>query len=121
MDAIKTNYKYNFDKAENDTFSWDQFDGTSGNLLTHKATGRQIYQMSWDDTKEHVSEEIKQQVIAFMDELAILKNKKPSKQSPSVVITDHGFDNSNEPAHGQMGYCRKCHDYCYGDCDANGY
>jgi hypothetical protein len=121
MDAIKTNYKYNFDKAENDTFSWDQFDGTSGNTLKYKPTGRRIYQMTWTDTKETVSDEIKQAAIEFWDELKSLKNQKPSKQAPSVVVVDHGFDNSNEPAHGHMGYCRKCHDYCYGDCDANGY
>ena len=24
-----------------------------------------------------------------------------------------------EPKHGEHGYCRKCHSYCYGDCEAN--
>ena len=24
----------------------------------------------------------------------------------------------DEPAHGDNGYCRKCHSYCYGDCEA---
>jgi hypothetical protein len=31
----------------------------------------------------------------------------------SVAYTD------TEPKHGENGYCRKCHSYCYGDCEAN--
>lgn len=26
---------------------------------------------------------------------------------------------ASEPKHGENGYCRKCHSYCWGDCEAN--
>lgn len=112
MDAIKTNYKYNFDKAENDTFLWSSFDGTNGNSLTHKPTGRQIYQMTWMDDKKSVSDDIKQEAITFWSELATLQSQKPPKKASTHKIEE-------EPKHGENGYCRKCHSYCYGDCDAN--
>jgi hypothetical protein len=109
MTTIKTDTKYNFTKAENDIFSWTCWDGTSGNTLTHKASGRDIYHMNWlnDQGKmeEPVTGETKDQAIKFWAELEELQNQKPQ----SVEIT--------EETHG-AGWCEKCHSYCYGDCQA---
>lgn len=114
MDAIKTNYKYNFDKAENDVFSWSHWDGTNGGILRHKASGRSIYQMHWLNEKGKMAEEVtgetRKQALDFWAELAQLEAQKQPE-------TDEDYD--YEPEHGVDGYCRKCHSYCYGDCEAN--
>lgn len=111
---MKTNTKYNFDKAENEMFSWTEWDGTSGNTLMHKPSGRTIYQGHWLGTDgkmaESISEEIGLAVIEFRRELNELKNRKPERYTVGA---------GPEPQHGQNGYCRKCHSYCYGDCEAN--
>jgi hypothetical protein len=113
--TITTSTKYNFDKAENSIFSWSSWDGTSGKTLTHKATGRQIYQMSWLDKNGYMAEpvvgETREQAMAFWAELETLKNQKPPRRDEDYA--------EPEPKHGVNGYCRKCHSYCYGDCDAN--
>lgn len=110
--AIKTNTKYNFDEAENDVFSWKHFDGTGGNLLWHKESQRYIYQMSWlEDGKmsEPVTGEVRDQASAFWNELSALEEG---------YSEDDDCD-YQEPEHGENGYCRKCHSYCFGDCEAN--
>jgi len=106
MNAITTDTKYNFEKAENDTFSWTAFDGTSGKTLTHKESGRKIYQMAWVDTGEKVTDELKNQVILFRDELKKLQN--PEIEEIEFSEEEHG-----------IGWCNICHSYCYGDCQAN--
>ena len=117
MTTITTNTKYNFTDAESDLFSWSSFDGTSGKTLTHKASGRQIYQMQWCNkqgyTVEKVEGEICQAVKEFWAELRRLQAQKPP-----MVEADY-YDSDPEPKHGVNGYCRKCHSYCYTDCEAN--
>jgi hypothetical protein len=109
MTAIKTDTKYNFTSAENDIFSWSYFDGTSGKHLTHKASGRQIYHMSWLNEQgkmtEDVTGEIKNQAIEFWSELHKLQNAEP--EPVELVEEKHS-----------AGWCDKCHSYCYGDCQA---
>lgn len=121
--AIKTNSKYNFDKAENDVFSWNYWDGTSGSILTHKATGREIYQMQWctkGKCVEPVTGEIKDQAIAFWAELRNLREHPDALYTGAEVARIEELDaQMSEPKHGENGYCRKCHSYCYGDCEAN--
>lgn len=107
--TIKTNATYNFDKAEDDNFSWSAFDGTSGCILTHKASGREIYQMHYlsDGKKaEKVEGETRDLAIKFWDELNTLQNQKPIRIEENCE--EHGF-----------GWCDKCQSYCYGDCTAN--
>lgn len=111
MTTIQTDTKYNFREAESDQFSWSFWDGTNGKTLTHKPSGRQIYQMHWlnDQGKmaEKVEGETQQEVMNFWHELQKLQDQKP----PRVEV-----DFDPEPRHGENGYCRKCHSYCYGDC-----
>lgn len=112
MDAIKTSTKYNFDKAENDVFSWSTWDGTSGNMLKHKETGRWIYQMHWLNERgkmaERVDGDTREQASAFWAELEQLQAQKPPRREEDYSVEKHGF-----------GWCNKCHSYCYGDCEAN--
>jgi len=117
MTIITTNTKYNFTYAKNDLFSWSSFDGTNGNTLTHKPSGRQIYQMQWVDPKsgyvtETVDNETRKAVKDFWAELRNLQAQKPPR-------IEADYDYESEPRHGKNGYCRKCHSYCYGDCKAN--
>ena len=111
--TIITDKQYNFTTAENDTFAWTQWDGTNGKQLLHKATGKSIYQMQWigDNGKctETVDAETKALAIDFWAALAILQAQKPARNDEPI---------STEPQHGQNGYCRKCHSYCYGDCQS---
>ena len=112
--TIQTNTKYNFDKAQDDNFSWNFYDGTNGSILTHKASGREIYQMHWctgGKMAEKVEGEMCDAVRDFWAELHELQNAKP------VCLPENEPD--PEPEHGQNGYCRTCHSYCYGDCAAN--
>ena len=116
MTTITTDYKYNFTKAESDLFCWSTWDGTSGNTLTHKPSGRQIYQMHWLNAQGYMAEKVEgetcQAVEDYWAELRKLQEQKP----PRVEAV---YDFDPEPRHGQNGYCRKCHSYCYGDCKAN--
>ncbi len=111
---ITTDYKYNFTKAENETFTWDSF-LDDGGLLHHKASGRDIYQMHWIGANgrmaESVEGETREQVLAFWNELSNLQKQKPPRRDEPEI--------DPEPKHGVNGYCRKCHSYCYGDCEAN--
>ena len=107
--TIKTNTKYNFTEAENEIFAWESY---RKSYLTHKPTGRQIYQMRWINketgyTDQNVEGEIKEQAIAFLDEMWALRDQKPPRQMEFA-----------EPEHG-FGWCDKCESYCYGDCEAN--
>lgn len=109
--TIKTNTTYNFTEAEDDNFSWTTFDGTSGQLLIHKASGREIYQMHFctnGKMAERVEGETRDLAIKFWDELGALKDQKPPRRIETYVEEEHGF-----------GWCDKCQSYCYGDCDAN--
>jgi hypothetical protein len=113
-ERIVTDSKYNFAKAESDTFAWYKFDDTSGGSLLHKPSGRSLYQMRWIDPKtgyatEPVTGSEREGAIAFWAALRLLQDRKPA-----YVEQD-----DPEPQHGQNGYCRKCHSYCYGDCQAH--
>ena len=103
---ITTNKEYNFETAENDTFSWTRWDE---NTLFHKPTGYRIYQMMWVGNDgfvtSEVESEIKKAALLFWNELLSLRNQKPE---PVIEEVKHGF-----------GYCNKCGTYCYGDCEAN--
>lgn len=37
----------------------------------------------------------------------------------AIVDAEKNKYEEDEPEHGKNGYCRKCHSYCYGDCEAN--
>jgi hypothetical protein len=113
-EQIITSSKYNFVRAENDTFAWCKFDDTSGGSLLHKPSGRSLYQMRWIDpltgyATEAVTGSEREDAIMFWAALQILQDRKP-------VVENYDDD---EPKHGQNGYCRKCRSYCYGDCQAN--
>jgi hypothetical protein len=101
------------EKVETDDFCWNLYDGTNGNQLLHKKTGRNIYKMHWctDAGKmtTRVDDDVSNAVTAFWDELDKLQSQKPTR--PSAIV-------DSEPQHGQSGYCRKCHSYCWGDCSA---
>jgi len=46
---------------------------------------------------------------------------RPVARKPSTsVLVDDGNIHYGEPTHGVNGYCRRCHSYCWGDCEANG-
>jgi len=107
---IKTDTQYNFTKAENDIFSWDRY---SPDYLTYKPTGQRINQMEWYEWKNSqpiTDQSIRDAVTGFWAELETLQNHKPTTKMASE---------DPEPKHGENGYCRKCHSYCYGDCEAN--
>jgi hypothetical protein len=121
--TIITNTHYNFDKAENNVFAWNYWDGTSGGELLHKPTGRRIYQMYWLDGQgkmaEKVTGEIRDQAVAFWNELhALQENPDLYTGAEAAQIENLDFA-ASEPKHGENGYCRKCHSYCWGDCEAN--
>ena len=113
---IVTDSKYNPTRAESDTFAWYKFDDTSGGSLLHKPSGRSLYRMCWIDPKtgyatDPVTGDVREQVVAFWAALRLLQERKPA---PAYVDQP-----DPEPRHGEHGYCRKCHSYCYGDCQAN--
>lgn len=112
---ITTDKPKNFTKAENDLFLWNFWDGTNGNTLTHKPSGRQIYQMRWLDGEGKMADRVEDEVAeAAKSFRAALKELQAPKLTPrKVEVCD------DEPRHGVNGYCRKCHSYCYGDCGAN--
>ena len=118
--TITTSAKYNFEKAENDIFSWDYWDGDT---LTHKASGRSIYQMRWLNAEgkmaEPVEGETREQAIAFWRELRQLQDNPDSYTGAEVDKIAELTEREFEPEHGVNGYCRKCHSYCYSDCEAN--
>jgi len=112
--GLVTDKTYNPARAESDLFAWYKFDDTNGGTLLHKPSGRSLYQMRWIDpttgyATEPVTGEDREQAIAFWAALRIVGDRKPA-------IVEQPDD---EPKHGQNGYCRKCHSYCYGDCQAN--
>jgi hypothetical protein len=122
--TITTATKYN-DSAENDTFSWSRWDGTNGNMLYHKPTGQHIYQMAFLDGPNgtmgtKITGEAKEQAMAFWAALAELQAEPAPLYTgaESARIEELAFE-ASEPKHGQNGYCRKCHSYCWGDCEAN--
>lgn len=87
--TIQTNTHYNFDKAENDVFSWSYWDGTSGRILTHKATDRQIYQMHWLNEKGKMSDkvegDVREQALMFWSEFhAIQKEREAQMRKEST-------------------------------------
>lgn len=111
-----TDRPYGFVRAESDLFAWYKFDDTNGAKLTHKPSGRILYKMHWIDpvtgyANQPVTGIEREQAIAFWDALFARQQQKPPYVEQS--------DTDTEPRHGQNGYCRKCHSYCYGDCQAN--
>ena len=97
-----------FTDAENEIFTWDS---SSPDELTHKASKRSIYQMRWIDDKgfaaDFVDDNVRSEAMKFWTELYDLRN-------PKMVIVE-----AEEPEHGKNGYCRKCHTYCWGDCQSH--
>jgi hypothetical protein len=113
-DQLMTDKVYNPARAESDLFAWDRFDDTNGGKLLHKPSGRSLYQMRWIDpatgyATDPVTGEERDQAIAFWAALRIRRDRQPAYVAQS----------DTEPQHGHNGYCRKCHSYCYGDCQAN--
>lgn len=118
--AMTTNTRINFDKAETDEFSWTYYDGTSGKTLREKSTGREIYQMRYTDKNEAVTGETKEKAKAFWRALESLKEKPaPLFTGEEMARIEKIEFAMTEPKHGENGYCRKCHSYCWGDCEAN--
>lgn len=72
--TIKIDTPHNFTEAENDDFSWTTFDGTSGKCLTEKATGKEIYQMSYSYSNLPLSKETKLKVELFVAALDAIKS-----------------------------------------------
>lgn len=111
---ITTDTKYKFTKAESELFSWNIWDGTNGSTLTHKPSGRNIYQMHWlNERGEFASDvegETRIQALAFWGELRNMQDQ------PEPIITE---ETEAEPRHGENGYCRYCQSWCYGDCQAH--
>ena len=118
--AMTTNTRVNFEQAETDEFSWTYWDGTSGKTLREKSTGREIYQMRYTDKSEAITGETREKVMAFWRAMEGLKeNPAPlytGEESAKIEKMDFEM---TEPKHGKNGYCRKCHSYCWGDCEAN--
>lgn len=113
----------NFDKAENDEFTWTYWDGTSGKTLIRKPANREIYQMRYTDNGEAIEGDEKTKVMIFWQALKELQ-KAPRLQPPYTAEETARIEkleeyNESEPEHGISGYCRKCHSYCWGDCEAN--
>jgi hypothetical protein len=113
------------DSAENDTYSWSRWDGTNGNKLYHKPSGLYIYQMSFCDGPEEkmgtkITGEAKEEVMAFRAALAELQAEPAPLYTGAESARIEELDSEeSEPKHGPNGFCRKCHSYCYGDCEAN--
>src|SRR4030042_2910097 len=108
MTTLTTDCPKNFTKAENDLISWDRY---SPEYLTYKPTGQLINQMDWYEWKNSqpiTDQSIIDAVTEFWAALEALQNEKSETSSYDV-----------EPEHGENGYCRKCHSYCYGDCEVN--
>lgn len=113
-ERLVTDRAYDPTRAESDLFAWHKFDDTHGGKLLHKPSGRSLYQMCWIDpvtgyATEPVTGEEREQAIEFWHVLRIRAERKPI----TIARPD------DEPQHGENGYCRKCHSYCYGDCQAN--
>lgn len=113
-DELVTDKTYNPARVDSNLFAWYKFDDTDGSKLLHKSSGRSLYQMRWIDpvtgfATEPVTGEDREQAIAFWAALQIVIDRKPA-------IIEQA---DTEPKHGQNGYCRKCHSYCYGDCQAS--
>lgn len=84
------------------------------------------YEWSWAD--EHVIRDtatgkthyndLNEEMMVFWDAVEIIRNKQTSAP---MTMEEQGYadDYVDEPKHGEHGYCRKCHSYCYGDCEAN--
>lgn len=89
--TIKTNKQYNFDKAENDTFSWTLWDDTNGESLTHNATGRKIYQMHWLDAEGKMSDKVegalREQAVSFWREISIIRAEREAQLQNSTTET----------------------------------
>lgn len=121
--TITTPTKYD-DKAENDVFAWTYWDGTNGNQLFYKPTGQYIYQMCYLDgprgtMRTKITGEEKEQVMLFWAALKVLQAEPEPLYTGAAAAAEELEYSLGEPAHGQNGYCRKCHSYCWGDCEAN--
>ena len=104
----------NVKTAENDLFIYVY---TNPDYLTYKPTGKLIHQMDWYEWKnsEPIEDQnLRNQITAFRAEIKAINEQNQKK---SVSSIDNYID--TEPKHGINGYCRKCHSYCYGDCEAN--
>jgi len=118
--AMTTITRVNFNQAETADFSWTYFDGTSGKTLREKSTGREIYQMRYTDKGEDVTGETREKAMAFWRALESLKETPaPLFTGKEVARIEEIEFEMSEPKHGEHGYCRKCHSYCWGDCEAN--
>lgn len=109
MTTLTTDYPKNFTKAENDIFSWTS---TAADFLTHKASGKQVYQMqwyAWKNSQPITDVTIKAAVTEFWTALKELKAaaEKVKWATPSYKAEEKGD-----------GWCDKCESYCYGDCQA---
>jgi len=116
---IKTNSKYNFTTAEDETFSWSS---SEKDFLTHKPTGKKIYQMKWYEWKNSqpiTDQSIRDAVSDFLDELwDIQDGKREARQERADE--KYARDCERRDAEIKRGLCPKCGSYCYGDCEANG-
>lgn len=92
--SIVTNYKFNFTRAENDTFLW-----VSGwNTIVHKPSGRSIYQMHWlanGKQSEQVEPDVSAELISFLTELRALQQQpqgvEMSDEDAQAILDDQSL------------------------------
>ena len=91
MTDLKTKtYKNNpkaIEGAENDMFSWDN--DIDRDTLTHKPSGRQIYQMHWINDNGKMAERVEGELSAAVIEFwkALSNAQKTIKQTPVATTT----------------------------------
>jgi len=110
MKITRNNYTNSIETIENDTFLWKKW---APGYLEYKPTNQTIYQMDWYEdrnSKPIEDQAIIAQVIKFREVVDNILHTHT--QNTTISMRDA------EPKHGENGYCRKCHSYCWGDCEA---
>src|SRR3990172_6969100 len=102
--TITTETKYKWD-AESEMFSWDSsFDG----FLTHKPTGKQIYQMMWYEYKNSQPIDDETIVAAAKEFWAALRVAQDADEAAAQAALDEYLDSDDYRA--QVEFERKMED-----------
>lgn len=110
MTTLKTDYKKNFTKAENELFTWTS---SEHDFLIYKPTGKQIYQMEWYEWKNSTPITDPAIITAVSEFWAALRELQEAEEKAKY----EKFESEKPAVHG-YGWCNKCQSYCYGDCEA---
>lgn len=113
-----TSSAVNFDEAQNDYFSWTQWDGTSGKILREKLSGREIYQMKYTDNGQSVTGPDRVRAAAFWDALEQIKDQPTPTLTPQEIATAEKVFERLPETNDHPGWCNHCRSYCYGDCQS---